>query len=156
MANSISIENARILPGNFRNFSGKESKFNTAGDRNFCVELDPELAEELKAEGWNIKYLRPRTEDDEPTPYTQVKIKYGYRPPVVFIISGKVKTEITEEEDLDMLDWADIEHVDLVIRPYEWEAHGTHGVKGYLKTMYVTISKDEFADKYAEQLEMPF
>ena len=66
---NITIEGARIV---FRNFSGKEGRFNPPGKKNFCVLLDNELASNLKDDGWNVKWLKPREEDDEPQAYIQV------------------------------------------------------------------------------------
>ena len=63
-AENIVIDNARI---GFRNFSGKEGQYNPAGNRNFVVFLDdPKFVAKLEAEGWNVRYLKPRDSDDEP------------------------------------------------------------------------------------------
>ncbi len=51
---NLMIENARIM---FRNFAGREQQFNSQGDRNFCIFLEPDQAEDLLKRGWNIKYL---------------------------------------------------------------------------------------------------
>ena len=57
---NVTIEGARLI---FRNFSGREVPgYNRAGDRNFCVVLDPETADMLEADGWNVKRKEPREE----------------------------------------------------------------------------------------------
>lgn len=151
---NIVVENARLI---FKNFAGEESKFNRAGNRNFCVILDGDSAEDLRQMGWNVKALRPREDEDEPTYYLQVTVAFGNFPPKVVMISGKTKT-VLDEESIDTLDYAEIANVDLIIRPYHWEVNGKEGIKAYLKTMYVTIEQDVFAGKYdcLDDEELPF
>jgi hypothetical protein len=151
---NIVVENARLI---FKNFAGEESKFNRAGNRNFCVILDGDSAEDLRQMGWNVKALRPREDEDEPTYYLQVTVAFGNFPPKVIMISGKTKT-VLDEESIDTLDYAEIANVDLIIRPYHWEVNGKEGIKAYLKTMYVTIEQDVFAGKYEclDDEDLPF
>ncbi len=70
---TLVMEDAHIV---FRNFAGKEGMYNAEGDRNFCILLDTELAEQMLADGWNIKNLRAREEGDPDQPYIQVSLKY--------------------------------------------------------------------------------
>ena len=48
----------------FRNFEGAAGKFNNAGDRNFCLIIDDELAGELQSKGWSIKHTKAREDFD--------------------------------------------------------------------------------------------
>ena len=68
VTSNITIENARI---GFRNFSGKESRYNPAGRKNFCVFLDNELAVKLQNDGWNVRWLTPKDEGEPDQGYLQ-------------------------------------------------------------------------------------
>lgn len=145
---TVLIEGARII---FRNFTGVEGQYNREGDRNFAVLLDQDIAEAMADDGWNVKYLRPREGDDvgEQQAYLQVSVSYDNRPPRITMITRRGRTEIPEDL-VSILDDADIENVDLIIRPYNWSVGGRGGVKAYLKKMFVTIREDELDMKYAD------
>jgi len=145
----INIENARIF---WKNFTGTESRYNRAGNRNFCVAIESrEKAEQLLEDGWNVKIPEPNLDGSERDPYLQVSVAFNAYPPKIWMIVGDNKT-LLSEETVQCLDYADIENVDLVIRPYCWEIQdkqGTKsGVKAYLKNMYVVVKEDKFAAKY--------
>ena len=147
----IVMEDARIM---FRNFSGKGNRYNREGSRNFCVVIPEESYDDFSEPGWNIKELKPRDEGDEPLKYTQIIVNYLNSPPKIVLVSGKKKT-ILDEETVGILDWADITHVDLIINPYVWEINDASGIKGYVKTMYVTVYEDEFESRYYDDTEGP-
>src|SRR5215471_15932959 len=91
--NTITMEDIRLV---FRNFAGKEGLYNAEGDRNFSVILPEEVAQQMEADGWPIKRLRPREDDEEgiQTPYIQVTVKYRgrngreVRPPHIVMLSS--------------------------------------------------------------------
>lgn len=152
VTNNIVLENARI---GFRNFEGREGRFNAAGSRNFCVFLNPDQARALEEEGWAIRWTHPSDPDEDPQGFLSVSVKYGYiSPKVALIKNGGLPTELGENE-IAMLDKAEIDYVDLVIRPYNWEVNGHSGVKAYLKSMYVKLVEDPLAAKYYSQEPVP-
>mgnify|MGYP001771288058 FL=1 len=156
---NIKIENARIV---FRNLSGKPDKFNPqGGKRSFSVVIeDPEFANELKREGWNIKQFNQSPDsDEEPAHFISVKVSYNNIPPHIYLCTSKNKT-LLNEDTVGQLDYAEISNVDIVITPYQYEMNGRSGISAYVKTMYVTVVEDEFASKYEyddlDDEEIPF
>jgi len=150
--NNVLMEGVRLI---FKNFAGKEGQYNRAGDRNFAVVLEPEVAQAMTQDGWNVKQLRQREEDDAPTFYLPVAVGYRdksgnpTRPPTVVLITSRGRTNIGEDM-IEMVDWADIKTVDLIVRPYDWAVSGKTGRKAYLKSLYVVIDEDPLALKYAD------
>lgn len=146
---AATLENVRI---GFRNFEGREGQYNKSGDRSFAVFLDIQTAEQMASDGWNIKFPKenPNFVDPDQEPrdaYLQVTVGFDFYPANVILISNGNPTRLSEQE-IAMLDWAEIEHVDLVLRPYEWSVNGNSGIKAYLKSGYFTIVTDPFAQKY--------
>ncbi len=156
---TLIMEDARII---FRNFAGAEGMYNREGDRNFCVLLDEDVAQDMKADGWNVKRLKDRETGEKGAgdPYIQVSIGFGKgRPPRMVMISSKGRVDLCQvdpgtgrarEEEAILLDWADINKVDLIIRPYHWNVNGNTGVKAYLKSIFVLINEDYLELKYAD------
>ena len=152
---AVTLENVRIV---FRNFIGREGKYNKEGQRTFAVVLDEAKALEMLEDDpeWNIKWFKPREEDEEgepPTAYLPVALEYEKgRPPTVMLITSHKRRSLGEEE-VEVLDWANIINVDMIINPYPWNVNGKTGTKAYLRSMYITIEEDYLERKYAEMEE---
>lgn len=150
--NPIEIENARLI---FKNFSGRPDKFNpNGGRRTFGLVLTKEQADELTADGWNIKELQPTDEYSDPTYFLQVKVNYGNISPNIYMIAGNKRT-LLDAESVDVLDHAELQNVDIIVDPSFWEMNGRTGITAYVKTMYVTIKEDRFASKYSQYDDIP-
>jgi hypothetical protein len=146
--NTVVMEGVRII---FRNFAGKEGQYNREGDRNFAVLLDEKIAAAMAEDGWNVKMLKAREEeeDSEPQAYLPISVNFKGRPPKIVLITSRNRTFL-DEGSVEMLDWVDILNVDLIVRPYEWTVNSKSGVKAYLQSIYVTIEEDPLEIKYSE------
>ena len=147
--NDVTLRNVHII---FRNFAGAPTRFNAAGGkRTFSILLNETEANELRSMGFNVKALKQRDPDDDPAFHLPVEVSYRVKPPrIVFISNQGRKRTVIDEDTISLIDYTEIEKIDLTINPYQWEMENARGVKAYLRTMYVTIREDELDIEYAQ------
>lgn len=156
--NYLTVRGAKII---FRNFSGKPSQYSPEGRRTFSLVIgDPTLAEQLIADGWNVKPRKPLNDNDPPSWHLPVAVFFGKFPPKI-ILKNSHGNILLDESSVNMLDWAEIVNVDLTIRPRKYEALGRTGIKAYLKTLAVTVIEDEIEKDYpigefSDEEDLPF
>lgn len=154
---TVTMEEVTVLPGSWRNFSGKEGPYNREGDRNFAVLLPDDVAQAMARDGWNVKTTKPQDGEDEGAPYLSVAVSYKGRPPEIYVISSKGRVKLSEDE-VNILDWANYDVADIIVSPYEWQVQDKRGIKAYLQKMFVVIKEDALDLKYAhldEQHQQP-
>lgn len=87
------VKNAVIR---FPNIQGAEQDYNTAGKRNFNLQIDESLAEELKNRDIHVRVREGRDGDEEP----QYLVKIGvYRDAEIRMLSGKAMTKVLIDSD---------------------------------------------------------
>lgn len=146
------LKNVEVLRTPFRNFTGSPTKLNPeGGKRYFNVRLDEELARTMAKEGWNIKELPPREDGQEPLWLLEIKVHFGGRPPRLVSVTPSGKKPLAEDT-VDMLDAADIEYANVIIRPYDWKGKT---VSAYLQTGFFHIKLDELEMMYEMDEEDP-
>lgn len=133
----------------YRNFEGREGQYNREGSRNFSVVLPEDVADQMAADGWNVRCKVSKEEDGSKLCTLPVEVSYKNRPPRVVMITSRGRQTLTEPE-LVLLDWADIKTVDVTINPYSWSVNGNEGVKAYAKNLFITIIEDAVELKYAD------
>ena len=144
----VRIDNAKVM---FRNFAGAEGKYNPAGNRNFAVFLPDDIARQMEADDWSIRWLDSR-DGEPPQGFVSVKVNFGNYPPNIVLVSDGKMSKLSEE-NVNVLDFAEFEQVDLILRGHEWEVQGKSGIKAYLKTGYFVLVVDELAKKYSQAID---
>jgi hypothetical protein len=152
----LQIDDAFIM---FKNFAGKGDMYNREGDRKFALRItSKEIADELSAQGWNVRVKPPRIEGEDPLMYLDVKVKFSEFGPPVYLESGDAVNKL-DENTIGCLDRIRIGRVDLDIRPFDWELPGgKRGRSAYLQGMRVIQRVDDrFASMYSgDDDEYPF
>jgi hypothetical protein len=152
---NVSLEDCIIVEGT-RNFSGNEKKDrntgrirNNEGNRNFLIELDPDVYEEFKERGWNVGRFAAREDGVEPKGFMRVTVSYFKQPPIIHMISNGVDTPLGENR-VHMLDSVNILSLDMRCtavnkqnKDGEWKKYA------YVDEMWVEVAPDRFATKYA-------
>jgi hypothetical protein len=141
------IKDARIM---WRNFGGRQERFNAKGSRNFTIFLRPEDSERLTEMGLNVKTLPPREEGEQPQDILKVKVNFDTgRPPRLVMVTHRGRTQLGPDE-AQLLDFAQIQKVDLILSPYYWDVEGKEGIAVSVKSLFMTIVEDELEIEYGD------
>lgn len=150
--NNLTIRDAKII---FRNFAGKGSQFNPEGRRNFSVVIEDEgLISALTSDGWLVKPLKKRDEDESQKYHLPVTVSYAKIKPTIVLISGQNQKHL-DESDINMLDWTRLIKVDLTINPSHYKNPTREGIKAYLKTMVAYMEEDELLSELQAMDSIP-
>lgn len=149
----IKLEGIRMM---WRNLRGEKKQFNEAGKRNFAIPLGEDLALELADIGWNVR-MKEKANDEgklEKLYHLSVNVKMdGKNPPRIFMITmgpdGEPRRTSLDEDTIGLLDFAEFDNVDVIVRPYNYDFNGKKGVTHYLKTLFATLHVDDLEKKYA-------
>lgn len=160
MANdTLKLEGVKLT---WLDFKG-QGKYNKTHAREFHVILDREMAEELEAQGYNIRWPKPFETDEElPEGFEDrrlptMKVTLSRTPNVSRLVriytveeGYKYRVDTRNNNELDDLDdlGPDILYADIVINPYHWEIDGRKGISAYVASLYLILATDEFSHKY--------
>ena len=162
---TINIENTRFIYAT--NLSGNPDNDRYGDGRRKANIIIPteEQAHMLIDMGYKVRTTRPRQDDDPetfgPDYFVSVLLKYRTRngvevkyPPKVFLVTGKNKPQLLNEDTVGCIDNIRVKNVDVVLNQYEYDPES--GKKSlYIRTMYVEqdMDDDPYAAKYAYNVE---
>lgn len=148
----VELEDVKIKWA-FSHFDGREDTFNAKGNHDFQIMLEPDVAERLLAEGWNVRTMDGYEEGDPPEHLLKVKISYKYEPPKIYLIKGDRKLR-ADERDLADIRRDTCERIDVIITPSRWVNGPNSGITAYAKELYAKVKESRFSAMYADLEEM--
>ena len=150
--NKLKIENLANRDIIYRNFSGRTSQFNKNGNLKFTIVIDPNVADRLEKNGWNIKRRPSKNDENEEFCTLEVRVRFdlSFAKPRIkqFTRSGCVDIS---EDNVGNFDNAEFETADVVLRQYLWSTPaGDSGVSAQLSEMYVRLQEGVLESKWAD------
>jgi hypothetical protein len=156
-SNRLEIVGAQMK---YLNFSGKPSKYNAEGKRNFEIVIPEEAAQELYDAGWRIrkngydtKRDKRRTGDfDEALEDCEYRLRVNVNldsgnPPRAFKKTEKHMIPL-DSSTIGSLDYSEIENVFVEINGYDAAKNGQ--LSGYLKTIVAEVPNSRFEELYGD------
>ena len=139
-----------------RNFSGAERRnrygdiVNSAGRRNFLIELDPEVYEVFREKGLNVGRFAPRDGEEESNGFLRINVSYFKKEPIITMISEGVET-VLKEDRIHILDEMDIASIDILcdIVNKQNKRTGEWTKQAFVDSLEVEVIPNHFAEKYA-------
>lgn len=129
-----------------KNFSG--NRFVEGGAKGFGIVLENvDAAEKMRADGWPVRILAPRTPDEAPLYWLPVAVRFDHVPPKVYVIANGRRREL-DDSTVGELDHAVIRTVDAQVHAYHWQRNGQEGYKVYLSKLYVPLQDNPFEEKW--------
>lgn len=136
--NNIELLDCTIGRGTWRNFTGEKTAFNKDGTRGFTIFLPEDLYTAMAEEGWYVKH-KEQYAGDEREFQIDVAFSFDMYPPVITMYSADGTSAILNADTVGLLQTADFERVNLVLRPHNYDSNGNKGVKAWLNSMDVWV-----------------
>ena len=149
------IMQGKNINGNWSNFAGKPTRVNpSGGKRTFNIVMPEDVAQELISEGWNIKSIPPRSDDQEDVLYfTEIVLNMAKKvEPDVYLCTewaGRKKKTRLHGDDVAQLDDIRFARADVNIYPHVHEG----GVKGHCNQLVVIQAKNDLFDGAYDEYE---
>ena len=144
---NVVIMQGRTKNGKWSNFSGDPTQVDPrGGKRTFKIALPEEEALRMQEDGWNIKYMPPRDEQDDPLYFTEIVLNMEKRiEPEIYVCTewdGRKKKSRLHGDDVGQLDGMRFLKADVNIFPRVHE----HGIKGHCNQLVVVQAKGNLFD----------
>lgn len=120
--------------GSWRDFEGKD------GDYSFTIFLPKDLYETMWEEGWYVRH-KPQYAGRDYEYTLEVHFRFDKYPPHITVKTYDGESVSITADNVNILQTADIETCDVVIRPYNWEKDGNKGVSAKLDSMDIQLRR---------------
>lgn len=151
MESRIVLENTNFIFETNLSGDPARDRFHSLGRKCNIIIPNPEMAQAMIADGFNVKATNPRPDEDPstfvPTFFVSTNTNYECKyPPRIFLVAGDNPPALMSPETVGIIDTIRVANVDAVLNVRAWEK----GKTLYVNTMYVVqdLTSDPFAGKY--------